>query len=30
MQLIDLRGVSCPTNVVKAKPALEGLQKAEE
>ena len=25
MQLIDLRGVSCPTNFVKAKLALEDL-----
>jgi len=26
MQLIDLRGVSCPTNFVKAKLALEDLE----
>lgn len=30
MQAINLRGVSCHTNFAKAKPALEGLQKAEE
>ena len=26
MQVIDLRGVSCPTNFVKAKLALEALE----
>lgn len=29
MQLIDLRGVSCPTNFVKAKLALEDLENGE-
>jgi len=30
MQLIDLRGVSCPTNFVKAKLALEDLENGEQ
>jgi TusA-related sulfurtransferase len=29
MQIIDLRGVSCPTNFVKAKLALEDLEVGE-
>jgi TusA-related sulfurtransferase len=29
MQVIDLRGVSCPTNFVKAKLALEDLENGE-
>ena len=29
MQIIDLRGVSCPTNFVKAKLALEDLENGE-
>lgn len=29
MQLIDLRGVSCPTNFVKAKLALEEIEAGE-
>jgi TusA-related sulfurtransferase len=29
MQVIDLRGVSCPTNFVKAKLALEDLDHGE-
>jgi TusA-related sulfurtransferase len=29
MQVIDLRGVSCPINFVKAKLALEGLAHGE-
>jgi TusA-related sulfurtransferase len=29
MQVIDLRGVSCPTNFVKAKLALEDLEHGE-
>jgi tRNA 2-thiouridine synthesizing protein A len=29
MQLVDLRGVSCPTNFVKAKLALEDLENGE-
>jgi tRNA 2-thiouridine synthesizing protein A len=29
MQVIDLRGVSCPTNFVKAKLALEDLETGE-
>lgn len=29
MQTIDLRGVSCPTNFVKAKLALEDLENGE-
>jgi TusA-related sulfurtransferase len=29
MQVIDLRGVSCPTNFVKAKLALEGIEIGE-
>jgi TusA-related sulfurtransferase len=29
MQVIDLRGVSCPTNFVKAKLALEDLNNGE-
>jgi TusA-related sulfurtransferase len=29
MQLIDLRGVSCPTNFVKAKLALEDLENGD-
>jgi TusA-related sulfurtransferase len=29
MQVIDLRGVSCPTNFVKAKLALEELENGE-
>ena len=29
MQVIDLRGVSCPINFVKAKLALEGLANGE-
>jgi tRNA 2-thiouridine synthesizing protein A len=29
MQLIDLRGVSCPTNFVKAKLVLEDLENGE-
>jgi TusA-related sulfurtransferase len=29
MQVIDLRGVSCPTNFVKAKLALEDLEQGE-
>lgn len=29
MQLIDLRGVSCPTNFVKAKLALEDMEAGE-
>lgn len=30
MQTIDLRGVSCPTNFVKAKLALEELPEGEQ
>ncbi len=30
MQTIDLRGVSCPTNFVKAKLALEDLAEGEK
>jgi TusA-related sulfurtransferase len=30
MQSIDLRGVSCPTNFVKAKLALEDLENGEQ
>jgi TusA-related sulfurtransferase len=30
MQAIDLRGVSCPTNFVKAKLALEDLDEGEQ
>lgn len=30
MQTIDLRGVSCPTNFVKAKLALEDLEDGEQ
>jgi TusA-related sulfurtransferase len=29
MQVIDLRGVSCPTNFVKAKLALEDMEDGE-
>ena len=29
MQVIDLRGVSCPTNFVKAKQALEEIETGE-
>jgi TusA-related sulfurtransferase len=29
MQVIDLRGVSCPTNFVKAKLALEDMEAGE-
>lgn len=29
MQIIDLRGVSCPTNFVKAKLAIEELENGE-
>lgn len=29
MQIIDLRGVACPTNFVKAKLALEDLENGE-
>lgn len=29
MQIIDLRGVSCPTNFVKAKLALEDMENGE-
>lgn len=29
MQVIDLRGISCPTNFVKAKLALEELENGE-
>jgi len=29
MQVIDLRGVSCPTNFVKAKLALEDIETGE-
>ena len=29
MQVIDLRGVSCPTNFVKAKLALEDMETGE-
>ena len=29
MQVIDLRGVSCPTNFVKAKLALEDIEAGE-
>jgi TusA-related sulfurtransferase len=29
MQIIDLRGVTCPTNFVKAKLALEDLENGE-
>ena len=30
MQVIDLRGVSCPTNFVKAKLALEDLENGDQ
>ena len=30
MQTIDLRGVSCPTNFVKAKLALEDLENGQQ
>ena len=30
METIDLRGVSCPTNFVKAKLALEDLENGEQ
>ena len=30
MQLIDLRGVSCPTNFVKVKLALEDIEPGEK
>ena len=30
MQTIDLRGISCPTNFVKAKLALEDLENGEQ
>jgi len=30
MQVIDLRGISCPTNFVKAKLALEDLENGDQ
>lgn len=30
MQVIDLRGISCPTNFVKVKLALEDLENGEQ